>query len=435
MSKKHDQIAKLREQFNKARRKGKWAEAQETLRQLGDLEPGEPRWPHQLGDILRRTGDTAGAVIAFEKATELYAEEGFVARAVAMAKTLLLLDPTRTDVLSRVNPAAAQAHHRKLRPQAMSAPTRQSIVHQAPKLEPAHDEADDEVRFFDVDDASVIELDISELELELDITELAPEREINRLALMPSFPLFSELPQDRLHVLAEGSDLVELPADVQVLEVGEPADALYCIVQGAVRVHVPQLDGGPFLGEGDVFGESCLLAAGVRQADVFVHEPLTALRISREVLDIVVEGMPALDDVLFELLARRVVGNFLGSSPLFTVFSPSDRRELAKRFEVRRAEVGVHLMVKGKRSDGLYALMQGHVTVDGADRGPGSILGVRSMLSHSPAEATVTTASECVLLRLPSAKLNMFIAMFPPALAHLSDLASREESLQGDALS
>ncbi len=432
MSNKHDQIARLRERFNRARSKGRWEAATRSLCELSCLEPCEPRWAHQLGDMLRRAGDTEGAVAAYEKATDLYAREGFVARAVAMAKTLLSLDPSRTDVLSRVDPSAAQAHHRRHRPRALSGSIQLNVVLGAPKLEPADDEADDEVRFFDLDDASVIELDLSELEL---IGEPEPAPGIDRLALMPSFPLFTELPAERLRVLAEGADLVELPGGAQVLAVGEPADALYCIVDGAVRVEVPQLADGPVLGEGDVFGESCLLEAGVRQANVYVHESLTALRISREVLDMVVQGLPELDDILFELLARRVLGNFLRTSALFTVFSPSDRRELAKRFEIRRAEVGVHLQVEGKRADGLYALMQGRVTVDGVERGPGSILGTRSMLSHGPAEATITTTSECVLLRLPAAKLNMFVAMFPPALAHLSELAAREASLFGDALS
>jgi len=429
---KRERVAELREEFNGARRRGKWKDARKALLLLRRLEPDEPRWPHQLGEVERRLGDVEAAAQAFEAAVDRYVAEGFVARAVAMAKTLLLLDPSREDVLARVDPSAARARHRAARPGAISAPGRASVVHAAPPLEPDADADDDEVRFVDLDEGAVIELDLSELEL---IEEAPAPPAIDRLAMMPSFPLFSELPADRLRRLAEGADLVELGDGTQVIVAGEPADALYCIVSGAVRVRVPGIDRRKRLDEGDVFGESCLLDAGTRQADVFVEGDLVALRVARPVLDAVVEGLPELDDVLFELLARRVLGNFMWTSPLFAPFSPADRRELAKRFEIRRARRGVSLLVEGKRSDGLYALVQGRVDVDGVARGPGTILGVRSLLSRGAAEVTATTSAECVLLRLPAAKLNAFVAHFPPALAHLSQLAETEGAHAGDTLS
>lgn len=427
-------IMRLRSAFNKARRKGKLSGAREALEELAVLEPLEPRWPHQLGEVFHRTGDDKAAADAYEKATRLYAQEGFVARAVAMAKTLLRLDPSRSHVLEAVDPSAAREKHRAARPAAVQPQQgRMSLVLRAPVLEPAHDQEDDEVRFTDLtEDDDVIELDFSELEL---ISLPEPQRSVDRLALMPAFPLFAELPPDKLRALADGADLVELPAGAQVIERGEPADSLYCIVEGSVSIDVPGLPRSPVLGEGDVFGESCLLDGATRQADVHVREALTALSVPRAVLDLVVEGAPELDDLLFELLARRVIGNFLATSPLFTVFDPSDRRTLARSFELRRARANVALMRAGKRSDGLYALVQGKVEVGGQSRGPGAILGVRALLSKGPAEEDAITTTECVLLRLPASKFNAFVATFPPALAHLSELASAEGSLAPETVS
>ena len=133
-------IAKLRKTFNDARRRGKHDAARDALLELGELEPDEPRWPHQLGEVHRRKGDTAGAADAFERATDLYAQAGFLARAVAMAKTLLQLDPSRTNVLERVDPTAAQQLHRRARPS--SAERAVSLVMKAPALEPAPDAAE-----------------------------------------------------------------------------------------------------------------------------------------------------------------------------------------------------------------------------------------------------------------------------------------------------
>lgn len=65
-------------------------------------KPNEPRWPHRRGDLLQRMGRKADAVRAYERAVDLYADKGFMARAAAMAKLILAIDPTKGDVLERV---------------------------------------------------------------------------------------------------------------------------------------------------------------------------------------------------------------------------------------------------------------------------------------------------------------------------------------------
>ena len=119
MSRK-ERIYSLRDEYNAARRKGKTSAALKALSELEKLEPEEPRWPHQRGEMLRREGDAAEAADAFERATDLYAAEGFVARAVAMAKTLLQVDPSRTEVLDRVDPSVARKAHREARPHSVA---------------------------------------------------------------------------------------------------------------------------------------------------------------------------------------------------------------------------------------------------------------------------------------------------------------------------
>ncbi len=54
-------------------------------------------------------------------AATVYAEQGFIARAVAMAKTILNMDPSRIDVLERVDPEAARKLHRLQRPNSVPA--------------------------------------------------------------------------------------------------------------------------------------------------------------------------------------------------------------------------------------------------------------------------------------------------------------------------
>ena len=62
-------------------------------------KPEEPRWAHRKGDLLRRMGRDAEAVIAYERAVHLYSEKGFDARASATARLLVAIDPSKRDVL------------------------------------------------------------------------------------------------------------------------------------------------------------------------------------------------------------------------------------------------------------------------------------------------------------------------------------------------
>src|SRR4051812_26576007 len=113
-------LRKLREKLDKLLAANRNDEAVVLLAELVRAEPTNARWTHKRGDLLRRLGRNPEAVEAYTQAVDIYASAGFIARAVAMAKTVLSLDPTRVDVLSRVDPNAAQQLHRQARPGAVS---------------------------------------------------------------------------------------------------------------------------------------------------------------------------------------------------------------------------------------------------------------------------------------------------------------------------
>jgi CRP-like cAMP-binding protein len=131
---------------------------------------------------------------------------------------------------------------------------------------------------------------------------------------------------------------------------------------------------------------------------------------------------------LLELLTRRLLGNLVRTSTLFAAFDQATRLELARLFEVRRADAGTRLIELGKRSDGLYVLLAGHLEVETASEtialGAGATVGERSLLSREPASASVRAVSDCLLLRLPASRFGELAAMYPPVLAHLADLAA-----------
>lgn len=437
----------LREAWERALEKGKHAEAAKALGELEELEPSEPLWSHRLGEALRRLGRTADAVDAFARAADRYVQRGFLPRAVAMAKLVTSLDPARTDVLAVVaSGPAPKALPPVVAPKAVVAASPPPAVRAAP-LTRASDARADEVRFEDAppssihvevedlrDGSGIVMLEDADLEPTPDSTPTARvenlgavEPSIDRLAFMAASRLFAGLSRDALLALVDAAELAEFVPHAIVIARDEAAYALYAIVEGRAQVVVKGVPSVQ-LSDGDVFGEACLLDEGRRQADVRAETALTTLRIGKAALDDAASRFPEIGDVLFDLLARRLVMNLMHTSPLFTVFEPKTRLELAQLFEVRRAAPGTVLAERGLRSDGLYVLLTGTVTAE-AEGGVasrvarGSTFGQESLLGGATSRATIRAATEAVVLRLPAPKFGALAAMYPPALAYLSELA------------
>jgi CRP-like cAMP-binding protein len=248
------------------------------------------------------------------------------------------------------------------------------------------------------------------------------------LSRLPLFPLFAELPQEALFELIRGAEVLDLDDGAVVIRQGERADALYGIVEGSVDVMISQ-QLKMTLAEGDVFGESCLLAGEKRQADVLVRGRLNALKIPRQVFNKILPAYPRLAEVLLELLTRRLLGNLLQSSPLFHEFDARGRQDLAKLFEVRRAPRGMELAEAGKRMDGLYINLTGALEVSYTDNRPpeqheaGTMFGQSSLLSQVASDISVRALSNMLVLRLPARAFHTMAMQYPGMLAHISELA------------
>lgn len=449
MSGNSAKIDDLRERWDRAVERDRPNDALAALTELEKLEPEEPRWSQRLGEILRRLGKAREAEEAFVRATERYVKQGFLPRAIAMAKLVISLNPARTDLLKQLEPKPAAARPPPL-PAAASAkrvvPPPLPVAKPMPLLR-ADDSSVDEVRFSDLDGPSSLDIVMDDFMSSIEepsvvtlvtVDSVPPpvpplssgklpemqEPSVDRLGAMATFRLFAGLSREALLDLCDAADLVEYIPGAMLMMRNEPAYALYALIDGTVRVTVrgtPEI----FLGEGDIVGEGCLLEEGERQADVRAETAVMALRIEKQKLDEVTARHSVIGDALFQLLARRLVTNLMHASPVFTSFDPRVRLELAQMFEIRRAEPGTVISERGKRSDGLYIVLAGHVTATG-DAGEtriarGSTFGHGSLMGAAPAQVTIEAKTEAVLLRLPAAKFSSLAASYPPVLALLSE--------------
>lgn len=381
---------------------------------------------------------------SYEVAVDLYAQAGFVARAAAMAKVVLGLDSTRTEVLDRVNVDEARKLHRSAREAFVTAATgtdgqtaAKRIAMDALPLVRDDSAGNEQLRFTKPPKSGKrpIELDVSSVEVEsrtgIRKGVLSERPSALHLALLPSTPLLAEVPKPVLSRLVQESRLIDLEDGECLIEKGTTADALFTLVEGSVRVQRSESDEPDTLSEGDVLGISCLLDEASYGADVVAHGPMRALRISKVLLDRLVKEHPPLGEVLLEIAGRRLVATLVRTSPLFAGFDDEGRSRVARMFEVRKAPKGTLVLEAGKRSDGLYIPMLGELTAhdsDGQELGAlklGRVLGQHSVLTQAASPLTVEAVSDVMVLRMPATRFNQLVSKHPKMIAHLEALARR----------
>jgi CRP/FNR family transcriptional regulator, cyclic AMP receptor protein len=103
--------------------------------------------------------------------------------------------------------------------------------------------------------------------------------------LLRNVPLFSSLSGDQLLLLASVLSRKPYPRDSAVIAAGDPADALYVVISGRLKVVVSGNEGREailaILNRGDFFGEIGLIDQEPRSATVVTLEPCELLTITR----------------------------------------------------------------------------------------------------------------------------------------------------------
>ena len=94
-------------ELSKALRAERFSDALALYELIEKRKPEEPRWPRRRADLLHRMGREDAAVAAYEQAIALYAAKGFIERAIATAKVMLSIDPTKMALLYRLEDEAA----------------------------------------------------------------------------------------------------------------------------------------------------------------------------------------------------------------------------------------------------------------------------------------------------------------------------------------
>ena len=245
-------------------------------------------------------------------------------------------------------------------------------------------------------------------------------------------PLVSSLPKQTLRAFIEAMTVHAFPEGQVVIDVGQPAEALYWLARGRAEVSRQ----GTVLGElvpGGFFGEIAMVSGSKRSARVTTLSDVWLLEIPTAAVEAAAAKEPKLAEVLATHARTRLLANLMRTSEIFTALAPEDRASLLPRFEPVMIPVGKQLISEGDDNQHLWLVVSGRCEVRNnatviASLGPGGILGEISLLAQKPATADVVAVEPCTLLRLPRNEFEAIATKYPEVLAEVYKLVVARES-------
>ena len=126
---------------------------------------------------------------------------------------------------------------------------------------------------------------------------------------LQSSTLFSSFEREALVEIVASTELRSYDEGDIIVTEGEPGSSLFLIVGGRVRVFTRTDDGGNLqlaeLGPGDFFGEVSLLSGKPRTATITARTQITAIELDRASVDLIAENHSEIKKVLENFYERR----------------------------------------------------------------------------------------------------------------------------------
>ncbi len=242
----------IQENVQKFVGKGDWKSAIAEMEKLFAVDQ-DPIVRVRIGDARQKLNQKAEAVKEYIRAADLYAEKGFVVKALAQYKLALRLDPACKDALSKIE----LLHSNKT---------------------------------------------VSELKLE-PIEEGAPK------PTRSVIPLFSDLTKDEFNEFTSRMTLHTVPAGKVIIREGETGRSVFILTRGAVKIYAT-ISGKRVnlasLQTSDFFGEIAYLTGQPRTATVETSEESDMLEVSELNLNEMIDQKPRIKDVLKKYHEARV---------------------------------------------------------------------------------------------------------------------------------
>lgn len=244
--------ASISEQVQKFLRKADWRSAIREMERLFALDP-DPMVRVRIGDARQKLGQKTEAVKEYIHAADLYADGGFVVKALAQYKLALRLDPTSKDAQDKIE----SLHSNK------------TITES--KREP------------------------------IEIGTKEPTRSV--------IPLFSDLTQEEFNDFTKRMIIHTIPPGKPIINEGDMGKSVFILTRGSVKIF--STIGGKkmelaSLHVSDFFGEIAFLTGKPRTATVETVEETDVLEVAENDLNEMIGKSPRIRAVLHNYHEQRV---------------------------------------------------------------------------------------------------------------------------------
>jgi tetratricopeptide (TPR) repeat protein len=244
--------ATLSENVQKFLGKSDWKSAIVEMEKLFNLDP-DPMVRVRIGDAYQKLGRKADAVKQYISAADLYADGGFVVKALAQYKLALRLDPANKDAQGKIELLHSNKTVAEL------------------KLEPIEEGA------------------------------LEPTRSV--------IPLFSDFTQDEFNEFTKRMIIHTMPPGKPIIKEGDTGRSVFILTRGSVKVFSTVMGKRVELAAlqaSDFFGEIAFLTGKPRTATVETTEESDVLEVAEEDLNEMIGKSPRIREVLQNYHEQRV---------------------------------------------------------------------------------------------------------------------------------
>jgi cAMP-dependent protein kinase regulator len=261
-----------------------------------------------------------------------------------------------------------------------------------------------------------------------------------RYPQVPPAPLLSALSKPGARALIGVMTARAYPAMASIIELGQPATALYWLAEGTVTVSRPKYQpaaamSGPIaqLGElhsGAFFGEIALVGGTKRTANVIAAEDVWLLEIPARAVETAAQKHPQLAEVIAFHARARLLSNVLRTSEIFKPLEDKVREELLAKFTTELLPKDMTFIRDGEPNDSLWVIVSGTALVARsgttlAELQAGAALGEMSLISGDAAGADVTALEPLVLLRLAKQDFDAVAKRHPKLLSIVEKIAKK----------
>ena len=253
-----------------------------------------------------------------------------------------------------------------------------------------------------------------------------------QLAKVPPAPLLSALTKPGARALVGVMTARAFPAGSVIIEIGQPATALYWLAHGTVGVGREGAELGE-LHSGAFFGEIALVGGTKRTARVTARDDVWVLEIPARAVETAAQKHPKLAEVLAHHARARLLANLTRTSELFRALCEDDRDALLAKFSTELVAPGTTFIKEGTTNEHLWVVVSGKCQVQSAgssiaELGPGAAVGEISLVSGQQAVANVVAVEPAVLLRLSRKDFDAVAKKHPTLLAEVEKLVVARET-------